>query len=385
MCLVAVAPIAFPRAVQTPQLVFRMVTAGARHSCGIVDPGVAYCWGDNSSGALGTGTRRSHVAPVAVADSHAFVMLSAGDGFTCGIVQQGDAYCWGANKFGQLGNGGRDATPTPWPVTGNLVFTSISAGADHTCAVTIDHVGYCWGANDEGQLGIGDSVGAVTRPRVLAGRMAFAAIRAGWSHACGVALDGHAYCWGANDRGQLGNATTTPSRVPVEVTHIHDFVSVGVGETHSCGLTTGGMIYCWGDNLWAQLGPQRSGFRGSAMGSWVPNAIAGDRLTGVAVGAYHTCRLKVPSAFRVACWGSNQSGQLGLRGNLPPGSRVVSERVFEGYDFIQLDAGEAHTCGITEDGAAYCWGRNEDGELGNGRALVTAKPVRVAEPDTLSP
>ena len=361
-----------------PRLVFRTVSAGASHTCGIASGGVAYCWGDNTAGELGTGDGLSHTRPAAVTGHLTFASLSAGDGFTCGVTHSGVAYCWGRNPYGQLGSRTPQRSETPLPVAAaGLVFLQVSAGRGHACGIGADHAAYCWGSNEDGQLGTGDTARS-TRPLPVAGRLSFDSLSAGWSHTCAVTREGAAYCWGSNAAGQLGNGTTVASRVPVAVAHIHDFVSVSAGARHTCGLTARGIVYCWGDDFDDQLR------MGSGVGTSVPlDTRIGRRFLAVTAGAFHTCALTRESIYRLTCWGFNQESQLGVNDALPART-VTSREIFGGIPFVQIDAGDAHTCGVTEDGAVYCWGRNDDGELGDGSLHLPIRPVRVAEPDSMS-
>jgi alpha-tubulin suppressor-like RCC1 family protein len=362
-----------------PRLAFRTVSAGASHTCRVAAGGAAYCWGDNTAGELGTGDGRSHARPAAVTGDLVFASLSAGDGFTCGVTASGVVYCWGRNPHGQLGSRAPQRSETPLPViSAGPVFLQVSAGRGYACGIGADHAAYCWGGNDDGQLGTGDTARS-TRPLAVAGRLSFDSVSAGWSHTCAVTPGGTAYCWGSNAAGQLGNGTTVASRVPVAVAHIHDFVSVSAGARHTCGLTARGLVYCWGDDFLHQLRPTLA----TGVGSWVPleTGVRG-RLVSVTAGAFHTCTLSRESIYRLTCWGSNQESQLGVNDTLP-GRTVSSREIFGGIPIVQVDAGDAHTCGVTEDGAVYCWGRNDDGELGDGSLHLPVRPARVAEPDSM--
>ena len=84
---------------------FRSLSAGGRHTCGLTARGEAYCWGDNSSGQLGNGTVAASATPVRVRSVGAFESLSAGYIHTCAITTEGAVYCWGSNVDGQLGSG----------------------------------------------------------------------------------------------------------------------------------------------------------------------------------------------------------------------------------------------------------------------------------------
>jgi alpha-tubulin suppressor-like RCC1 family protein len=152
---------------------FRLIAAGSRHTCALDTGGRAHCWGNNRDGELGTGPANEcfwsdlqgpydcRTRPAPVLGGLVFESLSAGAGFTCGVSPQGAAYCWGRNSGGQLGNGSRAAAPAPAPVAGGLRFTQISAGTDHACGLTDAGLLYCWGRGVEGQLGTGQTADAL--------------------------------------------------------------------------------------------------------------------------------------------------------------------------------------------------------------------------------
>ena len=96
-----------------------------------------------------------------------FASVSAGVSFTCGVTIAGDAYCWGENSSGQLGDGTRTNRHTPGPVAGGLSFASVSAAFLHTCGLTAAGDAYCWGFNGDGQLGDGSTTDRLTPVRVV--------------------------------------------------------------------------------------------------------------------------------------------------------------------------------------------------------------------------
>jgi alpha-tubulin suppressor-like RCC1 family protein len=362
-----------------PKLRFQSVTAGTTHTCGVTAT-TAYCWGDNGYGQLGTGNEHPSAVPVAVAGGETFASVSAGDGFTCGVTTSGEGYCWGRSAFTQSQGGRPPRIDTPAPVSGSLHFVQVSAGANHACGVTTDRAVYCWGANALGQLGSGDSV-ASPAPRPVAARAPFESVSAGWDHTCAVATDGAAYCWGNNRFGQLGDGSQRTSWAPRPVVQVHDFLSVSAGGHHTCGVTARGIGYCWGDNFHSQFGRVAEGT--SRLGSWAPVPLQlGHRLVAVSAGGLHTCALTFASIDRVSCWGANGDYQLGVRTFVRPDEVVQSKTAFRGIEFVQIDAGDYHTCGTTEEGVIYCWGRNEDGQLGDGTLRVPVRPARVTEPDS---
>lgn len=191
---------------------FASLTVGDSHTCGRTESNVAYCWGSNSDGALsggwlGDGTTDWRDYPVPVLGGLLFTSLSAGRRDTCGIVNTGAAYCWGENGFGEFGNGSTNSAATPVPVSGGLTFRDLALGFYHTCGITIGNAAYCWGGswggNFFGQLGTGSTVGSLV-PVAVAGGLSFTQIVAAATHTCALTTGGSVYCWGDGYYGQLG-------------------------------------------------------------------------------------------------------------------------------------------------------------------------------------
>ncbi len=216
--LTAPARSSVPLRVQTGHRIFRRLIPGGTHTCGLTADGVAYCWGNNSSGQLGTGTTGQSMPLALVRGGHHFSQLSAGQDHTCGVAD-GKAYCWGANDEGELGDGTRSNRTRPRAVTGGLTFKGVSASNQFSCGITASNLAYCWGLNSVGQLGNGAMGSSRPDPVRVLGGHSFTTLGGMTSslHACAVTPDQRAYCWGRNTSGQLGDGTTTNRTRPVAV------------------------------------------------------------------------------------------------------------------------------------------------------------------------
>lgn len=362
-----------PAPVSPPDsLTFATVTAGATHTCALTTGGRAYCWGSNAEGELGTGTRVDSPLPAPVGGNLVFLNLDAGIDFTCGVATSGVTYCWGRNSTGALGNAAMPRSFTPLPVTGGLLFRSVTAGGDHACGVAEDGVAYCWGANAEGQLGTRDTLSSA-RPLPVAGVLRFRSVTAGDAHTCGITVDSLAYCWGTNRYGELGIGKRGARFGPQAVAHHRLWGTLSAGARHTCGTLADRRpaVFCWGNNFHGQINPRRSIMTLWATTRWTPTLVAERRAQVlVSAGRWHTCFVHRFASPSVSCRGANFDFQLG-------------EFVLGTY--VQVSAGDAHTCALREDGAVFCWGLNAAGQLGDGTRFSERRPVRVADRVSLGP
>ena len=152
--------------------------------------------------------------------------------------------------------------PLPAAVSGKPRYESIVAGGKHSCAVTGEGKAYCWGANESGQIGDGSKDDRAT-PAAVASDEAFSLLTAGNAHTCGMTTGGAAFCWGENKAGQLGDGSSKNSTKPVAVPVSGRFRFISAGGGHTCGLTTTGETLCWGNNAQGQLGDGGTEDRGS--------------------------------------------------------------------------------------------------------------------------
>jgi alpha-tubulin suppressor-like RCC1 family protein len=295
--------------------------------------------------------------------------VSTGDGYTCGVTLEDRAYCWGANIYGRLGDGTVETDRlTPVAVAGGLRFRMVHAGGLHTCGLTTDDRAYCWGLNLDGQLGDGTTAYYRLTPTAVAGGRRFRLLRVGYEHSCAVTPFDVTYCWGSNLDGQLGDGTTTDRLKPVRVVGGLEFKQLSGGNYHTCGVTTAERAYCWGFNAQGQVGD------GTTMQRLRPTLVAGGlRFRQVSGGGLHTCGLTLEN--RAHCWGLNADGQLG--DGTTTTYRLTPVLVVGGLRFDHLSAGNYGTCGVTTVNQPYCWGRNSDGEVGDGTTTSRLRPTAV--------
>lgn len=336
---------------------------GVSHSCALTRDGEAWCWGLNQFGQVGTGQRThgegTEHAAVPVVTTLRFRTLALGTLHTCGLTSDGTAYCWGDNTDGRLGDGTRDNRLSPTQVKTGLRFASIASSAGTTCALTEEGAAWCWGLGDQGQLGMGgrwERRGRTSEPVAVAGPVRFTAIEFAANSACGVSTDARIYCWGmlTFPTGQRRVQTS-----PWLASPDSGWTAVGVTDDELCGLR-GTTIECWGANRDGVVG-DGSYTRRKAFTA-VATDLAWSALTG---GWRHVCAL---DAQRHAwCWGANFSGQLGT-GERPASiaSRNRPAAVLMEPAFASLVAGGAYTCGLDASGVAYCWGDNSTSQLGGG-------------------
>ena len=246
-----------------------------------------------------------------------------------------------------------------------FVLESVSAGTDHACGVTPQHVAYCWGSNADGELGnpavtapcVGGDTPCSLKPVRVVGAVPFASISAGHGFTCGLTTAGIPYCWGANAFGQLGIGSQSPAKRPTRLgIEGVSFASISAGDSHACAVTTGGAAYCWGSNASGKLGTGRAGG-----GHTVPVPVSGHLVfRAISAGYFHTCALTRDG--RVYCWGRNEQGEVG---NAPRAQASAPVRVAgDSVRFVHAAAQFDYTCAVDAGGALRCWGANCFGQLG---------------------
>lgn len=345
-----------------PDMAMVKIAGGNSRTCATLAEGTAVCWGLNSSGQLGDGTDEDRNAPVSVNNLSDIVDISAGADHTCALLSNGTMSCWGANWFGMLGDGTTTDRWTPVQVPGLFDVVAISAGHYHTCALTSDGTAHCWGWNLQGRLGDGTDTDRHT-PVQVHGLSDIVTISAGQHHTCAVIADGTPYCWGTGGVGQLGDGSGEDHWTPVQVADLVDVASISGGGQWTCATKTDGTAWCWGYNHQGYLGDGTTTTRQTPVRVADPSQVGfiSDVAT-VEAGLVHTCAITTDGT--AYCWGDGRWGNIG-DGGFYWGARYPVE-VVDLTNVNEIDPGNAHTCTVESDGLAYCWGSNHYGQLGIG-------------------
>ena len=242
---------------------YKQISAFANTVCA-VEEGASdqqvQCWGSNEHGQAGIGSAGALInTPTNVTvGGGTFSSVSVGPTHTCALKATGIAWCWGQNDSGQVGNGthGGDVVNPPAGVAGGHNFIAVTVGKKVSCGIDASNKGWCWGVNTYGQLGNGSFGGESDSPGALSMVATFTTIAAGWFHVCAieVAATHRAFCWGANDQGEIGNGGVSDVNKPTAVTPTNGFASIAAGFNTTCAVTTGNIPYCWGEGDNGQLG-----------------------------------------------------------------------------------------------------------------------------------
>jgi alpha-tubulin suppressor-like RCC1 family protein len=305
-----------PVAVQMPaNVTFTSVSAGSGYSLAPDTAGHAWAWGYNGDGELGNNSTEQSLVPVAVQmpANVTFTTISAGAqpvgmSHDLAVDTAGRAWAWGYNGHGELGDNTTEQSLGPLAVEmpANVTFTTISAGYDRSLAWDTDGKAWAWGANKSGDLGNNSRNQSLVPVAVeMPANVTFTAISAGSDYSLALDTDGHAWAWGANESGQLGNNSRDHSLVPaaVEMPANVAFSAISAEYDYSLALDTAGQGWAWADNQYGQLGTSAV-----PTNSREPVAVempANGTFTAISAG--HNQSLAVDSAGLAWRWGYNGS------------------------------------------------------------------------------
>ncbi len=342
------------------------VAAGVAHTCAIRrEDASLWCWGENGAGETGSLASGPEVlSPVQVAGR--WTAVAGGLAHTCAIKDDATLWCWGDGQDGELGAGTVPASP-PNPV-GTDHWSSVVASSSRTCGLKPDASLWCWGANGHGEIGDGTMANRDAPVPVGVGHT-WTQIAMGDDHSCAITIDKQLYCWGDNGDGELGDGTAITRTVPTNITASPAWRAVAAGTVHTCAIDDSGQVWCWGANNYGQLGDGTSTFQMS------PKPIATPRTDWVAIAssASRTC-LRAPDGA-VWCWGANEEGELAI--DAPAMQRTPVQLTVPAAAWTALALGALHACLIDGDAQLWCAGSDGRGQRGDGLGGSRLAPVHV--------
>ena len=271
-------------------------------------------------------------------------------------ITSGNVFTWGNNFYGQLGDGtnadkfsGVDVVidGLGQPLTNVL---SVAAGGGATYVIKSDGTVWAWGSNQRGQLGDGTSTDSLA-PVQVQGLSGVIAVAAGLSHAVALKSDGTVWAWGSNTDGQLGDGSNSDSFSPVQVNGLAGVTAVAAGSAHTLALKSDGTVLAWGSNASLQLAFEPAGIEPLPVVAFT-GAVA------IAAGEGHSVAVKNDGT--VWAWGDSV-----LVGSVySPGPTPSQVAGLSGVTAVASHG--SHTVALKNDGTVWTWGNNQFGQLGNG-------------------
>jgi cysteine-rich repeat protein len=371
-----------------------VISAGGNHMC-LVKEGKVFCAGQARYGALGNNDLENDQKIIVEVDNLTNVVgLTSGYYHQCALRDDGSVWCWGKNTYGQVGDGTRDNRAQPVRVSGLTDVEEISAAYRNTCARRVNGEVWCWGYGGYGSLG-NSSHSTRETPQRVTGIHNAVEIGGGIYHYCARVADGSVWCWGRGGYGESSNDADLLSNYssPIQVSGFSDVVEIAVGGYHNCLRRENGSVHCFGYNWHGELGMgERYGVGENQEIRYRVGQMEVD-LTGVAeltAGHHHSCARLNDGTVR--CWGYNGHGQLGDETTSVRPSPVQNVTV---DDAVSLSTGGSNyiTCIGRSDGSVWCSGSGHNGmnginQVGNHRwptKVINSAPARCGDGDLQSP
>ncbi|NDG29198.1 hypothetical protein EB118_03745 [bacterium] len=360
------------------------ISSVLKHSLGITSGGTLFAWGSNLSGQVGDGTIAARTSPIQIGSS-SWTAISAGAYHSLAIRSGGTLFTWGKNNFGQLGNGGEINSSSPTQI-GSSSWTAISTKRYHNAAIRSGGTLFAWGRNNYGQ--IGNSTTTNVYSPVQIGSSSWIAVNTGLDHTLAVRSGGTLFTWGRNNYGQLGDGTQINRSSPVQAgfalpTNAFDntiWSSIVAGDQFSLGLNSNGDLYSWGNNTLGQLS-RNFGILHNA-----PYQISDRSFTMVKAASGHFLARDVNGVLY--SWGDNTFGQLGdgtaiTRSSPVVVGGIVNNPFYVGSNNFSFAAGD-HSIALSANGGLFTWGRNHQGQLGDGTTINRVFPVLIDSSNTFN-
>ena len=339
--------------------------------------GGLWSWGGNLFGQLGDNTTTGKSSPVqTVSGGTNWRQIDADSAGlnTAAIKTDGSLWLWGYNVSGQLGDNTRATKSSPiQTVAGGTNWKQVSLGSEHCAAIKTDGSLWMWGKNTNGNLGDNTTLSKSSPIQTISGGFNWKQVGAGRDFTAAIKTDGTLWLWGNNTRGQLGDNAVVNRLSPVQtIAGGTNWKQVSCGAEFAAAIKTDGTLWLWGANAGGQVGNNTR----TLVSSPVQTTAGGTNWKQVSLGGEYSAAIKTDGTLWV--WGSNSFGELGDN-TINPKSTPV-QTVAGGTNWKQVSGGGNFTAAIKTDGTLWLWGRNVNGQLGDGTSgLLTGKssPVQL--------
>jgi alpha-tubulin suppressor-like RCC1 family protein len=363
----------------------KIISARASHAMAIKDDGSLWAWGSGRYGQLGVGNNNvENTKPVRVGNDTWKDVASGGHigEHSVGIKADGSLWAWGSNLYGQLGDGkGGDYSDeadrnTPVRIGTENTWRTVAAGCFHSVAIKTDGSLWAWGDNSSGQVGDG-STDTRNAPVRVGNDRNWKTVVAGFGFTVAIKDDGSMWAWGGNESGRIGvgsvedNNYVTPTRIGTD----NNWQYVSAGYDFALAVKTDGSLWAWGNNNFGQAGNGKSGDNAIEPR---PVKIGNDTWKTVAAGREHTLAVRTDGSLWA--WGKNDEGQLGDGTNT---NRSNPVRIGNDTNWLIATAGYGFNAAVKveysprTDGSLWTWGSGDYGVLGNGTNQARRTPGRI--------
>jgi alpha-tubulin suppressor-like RCC1 family protein len=375
------------------------ISTGNEFQMAIKSDGTLWAWGQNGFGQLGLGNNTSTISLTQVGSDADWIAVSCGEYFTLALKNNGTAWIWGRNNYGQLGNGttNRSNRNTPEKLGEDNDWIEISAGKNHSLLRKQNNsawfVGACYGnqASVVNQIGStqdflqlaasnftdyaikqngtlwrwNNSNGTNTVPQQVGTDNDWSKVNC--SHTANTLLiknDSTLWATGVNTFGQLGNGTTLNINEPELVNDTQKWIDIFAGSFTTFAFNQYHQLFSAGLNT--------SGEFGKGINRNKPHqVIASEPWLKISGGSasYNGHTLAINQLGQLFAWGQNNDGQLGL--GAAPLSGVIPTQIESEVSWDKISNGFQFSVAIKSDSTLWSWGRNGQGQLGQGQGIFS--------------
>ena len=341
------------------------------------------CGYNQQAGTLGDGTRTNRSTFVTPLGDRSWKILSVDRRSSAGIKTDGTLWTWGENFNGVLGDG--TTTPRSSPGTtvgGGTNWNSLSIREYRCSAIKTDGTLWTWGRNERGQLGDGTTTNRSSPVTTAGGGTNWKQVSCGHIHTAAIKTDGTLWTWGHNFDGQLGTGDTTARSSPgttagggtnwkqVSVS----YEGLDFSRSFTAAIKTDGTLWTWGNNNGSSFFGSGNLGDGTTTNRSSPGTTAGGGTNWKQVSCgYFMAAIKTDGTLWTWGTGGDQLGAGALTSRSSPGTTVGG-----GTNWKQVSAGGITCAAIKTDGTLWTWGNNIYGQLGTGNTTGRNSPGTTA-------